>query len=84
MSLKYRLTSYTALPYNSVVTFIETTLFTKLIYGYLSDDEYAALQYLLALHPEAGEINPGSGGLRKIRWGTTGRGKRRGLRIVYY
>jgi mRNA-degrading endonuclease RelE of RelBE toxin-antitoxin system len=66
------------------VTFVETTLFTKLIYAYLSDDEYAALQYLLTLHPEAGDIVPGSGGVRKIRWGASGRGKRGGLRVIYY
>ncbi len=72
------------MPYNQYVTFIETTLFTKLIYSYLSDEEYSALQYLLAVHPEAGDIVPGSGGVRKLRWGATGRGKRGGLRIIYY
>jgi hypothetical protein len=44
------------MPYNAGVTFIETSLFTKLIYAYLSDEEYAALQYLLAAHPEMGDI----------------------------
>jgi hypothetical protein len=72
------------MPYNVCVTFIETTLFTKLIYVYLSDEEYAALQFLLAAHPEIGDIVPGSGGVRKLRWGTSGRGKRGGLRIIYY
>ncbi len=64
--------------------FIETTLFPKLIYRYLSDEEYAALQYMLAVHPEIGEVVPGSGAVRKLRWGASGRGKRGGLRILYY
>lgn len=42
------------------------------------------MQYLLALHPEAGEIVPGSGGVRKLRWGGSGRGKRGEVRVIYY
>ncbi len=72
------------MPYNKVVLFIETTLFTKLIYSYLTDEEYAALQYMLAIHPEIGDVVPGSGGVRKLRWGASGRGKRGGLRTIYY
>jgi mRNA-degrading endonuclease RelE of RelBE toxin-antitoxin system len=44
----------------------------------------AALQEYLIENPEAGDIVPGSGGVRKMRWGTAGRGKRGGLRVVYY
>ena len=36
------------------------------------------------LRPEAGDVIPGSGGLRKIRWGIPGSGKRGGLRLIYY
>ena len=64
--------------------FIETTLFTKLIYNYLTEEGYAALQYMLAIHPEAGEVVPRSGGVRKLRWGISGRGKHGGLRVIYY
>lgn len=64
--------------------FIESPLFTKLIGEYLSDDEYATLQWHLALHPESGDLVPGSGGLRKIRWLKRGSGKRGGLRVIYY
>lgn len=39
---------------------------------------------MLSLDPKAGEVIPGSGGLRKLRWRTAGRGKRGGLRIIYY
>ena len=64
--------------------FIESPLFTKLIETYLSVEEYAAFQWHLALHPEAGSLIVGSGGLRKIRWGAKGQGKRGGLRTIYY
>ena len=50
----------------------------------MDDDEYAALQWALALRPEAGAVIPGSGGIRKLRWGAEGRGKRGGLRVIYY
>jgi mRNA-degrading endonuclease RelE of RelBE toxin-antitoxin system len=64
--------------------FIEAPIFTKLVHEYLSDDEYAALQWELAFHPETGDLIPESGGLRKLRWGAKGRGKRGGVRIIYY
>lgn len=67
-----------------MITFIETKLFTKLVEQYLSHDSYRQLQTTLASNPEAGILIPGSGGLRKLRWGISGRGKRGGLRIVYY
>ena len=67
-----------------MITFIETKLFSKLVENYLSDDSYRRLQVALASDPESGPLIPGSGGLRKIRWGVAGRGKRGGLRIIYY
>src|SRR5438552_6610721 len=66
------------------VTFVETKLFTKLVQEYLSDDEYAVLQQSLIVNPEAGDVIPGSGGVRKLRWGVAGRGKRGGLRVIYF
>jgi mRNA-degrading endonuclease RelE of RelBE toxin-antitoxin system len=64
--------------------FIETPFFTKALSRYLEDDEYAELQNYLNEQPEAGVIVPGSGGVRKLRWGSEGRGKRGGLRVIYY
>jgi hypothetical protein len=63
------------------VEFVETPLFTKLVYEYLSDEEYSALQWALTLRPDAGSVIPGSGGIRKMRWAGKGHGKRGGLSI---
>jgi hypothetical protein len=56
-----------------VYSFIETQLFTRLVQDYLSDDEYRRLQIALLENPEAGDIIPGSGGIRKVRWRAPGR-----------
>jgi hypothetical protein len=50
----------------------------------MSDDEYAGLQWHLVWHPESGDLIKGTGGLRKLRWKGSGRGKRGGVRIIYY
>jgi hypothetical protein len=67
-----------------MISFVETRLFTRLVQEYLSDDEYSALQQALLQDPEAGAVVPGSGGVRKLRWGVAGRGKRGGLRVIYF
>jgi mRNA-degrading endonuclease RelE of RelBE toxin-antitoxin system len=72
------------MPYNTCVEFIEAPIFSKLVYEYLNEDEYAALQWTIALRPKTGSVIPGSNGLRKIRWSAKGRGKRGGTRIIYY
>ena len=64
--------------------FIETPFFTKTLEHYLDDDEYAKLQQHLSENPEAGAVVPGSGGVRNLRWAIAGRGKRGGLRVIYY
>jgi hypothetical protein len=67
-----------------LVTFIETKTFTRLVGEYLADDEYAALQSILATNPAVGDLIKGSGGVRKFRWGIANRGKRSGVRVIYY
>lgn len=75
---------YTALPYNCNMVFIETSLFTRLIAKYLTEDEYVGLQSFLLQRPDAGAIIPGTGGVRKLRWRIPGKGKSGGIRIIYY
>jgi hypothetical protein len=64
--------------------FVETPVFTKVITGAISDDEYRRLQIALMLRPDQGPVIRGTGGLRKVRWASPGSGKRGGLRIIYY
>ena len=67
-----------------MITFVEASQFTSRVGGYLDETEYAAMQWALAIHPEAGAIVRGSGGLRKLRWQSKGRGKSGGYRVIYY
>lgn len=67
-----------------MISFVETRVFTRLVNEYLSDDDYARLQQVLAANPEQGSIIRGSGGVRKIRWSVAGRGKRSGIRVIYF
>jgi len=64
--------------------FVETAIFTREISAFLTDEEYRSLQLALLLRPEQGPLIPGSGGLRKLRWGYRGKGKRGGSRVIYY
>jgi hypothetical protein len=65
-------------------SFIETKLFSRLLGEYLTEDEYADLQVALVQKPDQGALVPGSGGVRKLRWSQPGRGKRGGVRVIYY
>jgi len=64
--------------------FIETPTFTRLVLDLMEDEDYAKLQLALAKKPDIGKIISGSGGIRKMRWAGSGRGKRGGLRVIYY
>jgi mRNA-degrading endonuclease RelE of RelBE toxin-antitoxin system len=66
------------------VRFVETTVFTRQIVETLSDGEYRLLQEALLRRPEQGAMIKETGGARKLRWGEEGRGKRGGLRVIYY
>ena len=63
---------------------IETAIFTKRVNELLDDEQYRLLQWILVKGPDAGKIIPGSGGLRKLRWAGSSRGKRGGIRLIYY
>ena len=67
-----------------MLTIVETPLFSKLVFDYLTDDEFAEFQFFLSENPEAGDVVPGSGGVRKIRWARRGMGKSGGARVIYF
>lgn len=64
--------------------FIESAVFERILSSYLDDDEYSELQQFLIQNPDAGEVVPGAGGVRKMRWARAGTGKRGGLRVIYF
>lgn len=66
--------------------FLEAPLFTELLPQFLTDDAYRDLQQYLSRDPQAGDVIPGTGGFRKLRWADSrrGKGKRGGLRVIYY
>jgi len=66
------------------VIFIETPVFTADLLCLFSDEEYAEFQTYLVNNPLAGDVIQQTGGLRKIRWSAGGKGKRGGVRIIYY
>ena len=63
---------------------IETSVFTRQVQKLLTADKYRDLQIALAERPDMGAVMVGSGGLRKVRWAAPGRGKRGGVRVIYY
>src|SRR5579863_3570401 len=66
--------------------FIEASSFTRSVSNYFDDDEYRKLQTELASKPELGDVMPGTGGFRKLRWADPkrGKGRRGGLRVIYF
>jgi len=67
-------------------TFVELPPFARLRADYMDDEAYRALQNELMQNPEAGDVIEGTGGLRKVRQADPrrGKGKRGGLRVIYY
>lgn len=65
--------------------FIEAPSFTRYLSSYLNEDDYRDLQTRLGANPELGDVMPGTGGFRKLRWADArrGKGRRGGLRIIY-
>ena len=64
--------------------FVETPVFTAALRRHLEDETYRALQFALLFRPARGPIIRGGVGLRKLRWAAPGRGKRGGVRLIYY
>jgi mRNA-degrading endonuclease RelE of RelBE toxin-antitoxin system len=66
------------------VVVVETSVFTRQLRALLPDEEYRKLQAALVGKPTLGPLIRGSGGLRKLRWALPGRGKRGGVRVIYF
>lgn len=64
--------------------FIETEVFTEDVKQLLTDDEYREFQQFLAENPDWGDVIQHTGGLRKMRWSAKGKGKRSGVRVIYF
>ena len=66
--------------------FVELPAFERNRSAYLTDEAFRGLQNAMIKDPEAGDVITGTGGLGKVRHGnaTRGKGKRGGLRIIYY
>ena len=67
-----------------LLSFRETTRFTKRVVELLDDESYSKLQLYLAEYPDAGDLIKGGGGIRKLRQALPGRGKSGGARVIYY
>ena len=66
------------------ISVVETPEFLSATRKLMTDDERALLVDYLAYNPTSGDLIPGTGGVRKLRWGLEGRGKRGGARVVYF
>ena len=67
-----------------LMTVLETPFFLRKAEGLLTEDERGKLVTFLAVTPVAGDLIPETGGVRKLRWAAKGKGKRSGVRVIYY
>ena len=65
-------------------TFLETSIFTKKVDEFFRKDELLEIQTILTLNNESGDKIPNSGGLWKLRYSSDNKGKRGGVRLIYY
>jgi len=64
-------------------TVAETTTFRNQANRYRNQEARREFIEFISRHPDAGDIVPGSGGVRKVRWAAKGKGKRGGVRVIY-
>ena len=76
--------AYSELVKRTPVSVVETGTFVRQVDALLSTSSREELIGFLAFNPEAGDVIPGTGGIRKVRWAVLGKGKRGGLRVIYY
>jgi mRNA-degrading endonuclease RelE of RelBE toxin-antitoxin system len=66
------------------MTVVETPFFVRKAATLLDEDERSGLITFLGMNPDAGDVIPETGGVRKVRWAAKGKGKRGGVRVIYY
>lgn len=69
---------------SGLVEVVQTRAFSRKIDGLIGPIDYEELEWYPVGTPSAGAVIPGSGGLRKLKWKAEGRGKRGGVRVIYY
>ena len=67
-----------------MLTIAEAPVFQRTWPDYWTEDERGEFASYLSLTPDAGDVVPGTGGVRKVRWSRAGTGKRGGVRVVYF
>ena len=67
-----------------MLTVVETLLFQRQWPLYWTEEQRGEFASFIAAHPTAGDVAPGSGGIRKVRWGRAGSGKSGGVRVIYF
>jgi hypothetical protein len=68
--------------WTKLITVVELAAFLRAAAKVWSDDERSEFVDYVAANPEAGDVIPETGGLRKVRWGRQGMGKRGGVRVI--
>jgi hypothetical protein len=76
--------AYTREMVERLITVAETAVFVRQAKTVWTDDEHDEFVHYIAANPEAGDVIPETGGVRKVRWKRTGSGKRGGVRVIYY
>lgn len=66
------------------VTVVETPSFLRQAAAIWDEEDRLALVDYIARNPESGDVIPGTGGVRKVRWSRAGSGKRGGARVIYF
>ena len=83
--LRYGIDTHAALTHSDVMHSVqETPIFTRRADALLTRDERAELISALARDPQAGDLIPGLGGIRKMRFGVGDKGKRGGVRVIWF
>ena len=68
----------------SVFEVVETQTYLRSVVAFWNEDEAAEFVDFIAANPQAGDVIPGTHGLRKVRWSRPGAGKRGGVRVIYF